>query len=89
MVDPNKGVTLFESGAIVEYLVATYDEKCKLIYQDVRLEEKVARSFMGDVSDEWPGSDVRTENLVRSFPQGHDICNRTIWKRDKSYHSGN
>jgi len=30
--DPNTGVTLFESGAIIEYLVETYDKENKLQY---------------------------------------------------------
>ncbi|KAE8152339.1 glutathione S-transferase [Aspergillus avenaceus] len=32
--DPNKGITLFESGAIVEYLIDTYDNDTKLQYTD-------------------------------------------------------
>ncbi|KAF2670883.1 thioredoxin-like protein [Microthyrium microscopicum] len=28
--DPNTGVTIFESGAILEYLIATYDKENKL-----------------------------------------------------------
>lgn len=30
--DPNTGITLWESGAIVEYLVETYDKDDKLSY---------------------------------------------------------
>ncbi|KAI1467962.1 glutathione transferase [Daldinia caldariorum] len=40
MVDPNKNVTLWESGAIINYLIATYDKDLKLTYGDDRLEEK-------------------------------------------------
>ncbi|KAK6950967.1 hypothetical protein Daesc_007495 [Daldinia eschscholtzii] len=40
MIDPNKNVTLWESGAIINYLVATYDKNLKLTYGDDRLEEK-------------------------------------------------
>lgn len=40
MVDPNKNVTLWESGAIVNYLIATYDKDLKLTYGDDRLQEK-------------------------------------------------
>lgn len=40
MVDPNTNVTLFESGAIMLYLVARYDKESKLTYGDDRLEEK-------------------------------------------------
>ncbi|KAI0545452.1 glutathione S-transferase [Xylaria curta] len=40
MVDPNKGVTLFESGAIINYIVDVYDKNCKLTYGDDRLAEK-------------------------------------------------
>ncbi|KAL7623275.1 hypothetical protein AAE478_006956 [Parahypoxylon ruwenzoriense] len=40
MIDPNKDVTLWESGAIVNYLIATYDEEGKLTYGDDRLEDK-------------------------------------------------
>ncbi|KAI2465421.1 glutathione transferase [Annulohypoxylon bovei var. microspora] len=40
MIDPNKNVTLWESGAIINYLIATYDKGLKLTYGDDRLEEK-------------------------------------------------
>jgi glutathione S-transferase len=40
MTDPNTSVTLFESGAIIDYLVTTYDRTCKISYGDDRLEEK-------------------------------------------------
>ena len=30
--DPNTGITLWESGAIIEYLVQTYDSKAALTY---------------------------------------------------------
>ena len=32
--DPNTGITLWESGAIVQYLVETYDKQNKLSYGD-------------------------------------------------------
>lgn len=32
--DPNTGLTLWESGAIVEYLVETYDKDNKISYAD-------------------------------------------------------
>lgn len=32
ITDPNTGITLWESGAIVEYLIATYDKDLKLSY---------------------------------------------------------
>ncbi|CAH0051810.1 unnamed protein product [Clonostachys solani] len=35
IVDPNSGITLWESGAIVEYLVETYDKEGKLNVEDV------------------------------------------------------
>lgn len=35
IVDPNNGITLWESGAIVEYLVETYDKEGKLNVEDV------------------------------------------------------
>ncbi|KAI1649079.1 glutathione transferase [Daldinia loculata] len=40
MVDPNKNVTLWESGAIINYLIATYDKDLTLTYGDDRLQEK-------------------------------------------------
>ncbi|KAI0383184.1 glutathione transferase [Hypomontagnella monticulosa] len=40
MVDPNKNVTLWESGAIVNYLIATYDKDLRFTYGDDRFEEK-------------------------------------------------
>ena len=30
--DPNTGITLFESGAIIEYLIDSYDKQHKLSY---------------------------------------------------------
>lgn len=30
IIDPNTGVTLWESGAIIEYLIETYDKEMKL-----------------------------------------------------------
>lgn len=41
MVDPNTNVTLWESGAIMEYLIAMYDKDLKLSYGDDRLEDKL------------------------------------------------
>jgi glutathione S-transferase len=35
IVDPNTNITLWESGAIVEYLVETYDKQGKLTVSDV------------------------------------------------------
>ena len=40
MADPNTEVTLFESGAIVQYLIAQYDKNAILSYGDDRLQEK-------------------------------------------------
>lgn len=40
MIDPNTGVNLFESGAIIEYLVATYDKDHLLTYRDDQLQDK-------------------------------------------------
>ncbi|KAI0164285.1 glutathione transferase [Hypoxylon sp. FL1284] len=40
MIDQNKDVTLWESGAIINYLIATYDTELKLTYGDDRLEDK-------------------------------------------------
>ncbi|KAI1380765.1 glutathione transferase [Hypoxylon crocopeplum] len=40
IIDPNKNVTLWESGAIINYLIATYDTELKLTYGDDRFEEK-------------------------------------------------
>ncbi|KAF7533995.1 hypothetical protein G7054_g6606 [Neopestalotiopsis clavispora] len=34
IIDPNKGLTLWESGAIVEYLVETYDKQQRLFIDD-------------------------------------------------------
>ncbi|KAI1123384.1 hypothetical protein F5Y10DRAFT_251874 [Nemania abortiva] len=40
IVDPNTGVTLFESGAIINYVVDVYDKQRKLTYGDDRLGDK-------------------------------------------------
>lgn len=34
--DPNTGLKLWESGAIIEYLLETYDKKNKLSYTDTK-----------------------------------------------------
>lgn len=43
-IDPNnnqpEGITLFETGAIINYLIATYDTELKLTYGDGRVQEK-------------------------------------------------
>lgn len=40
IIDPNTGVKLFESGAIVQYLVATYDKNLALTYAKDRMADK-------------------------------------------------
>lgn len=40
MVDSNKKVTLFESGAIIEYIVSTYDKGLKLSFGEDQTQEK-------------------------------------------------
>lgn len=40
MIDPNTDVTLFESGAIVQYLIAQYDKNNAISYGDDKLQEK-------------------------------------------------
>lgn len=40
MVDPNTGISVWESGAIIEYLIATYDKGLKLTYGEDRLADK-------------------------------------------------
>lgn len=40
MFDPNKDVTLFESGAIIQYIVATYDKDTLLTYPDDTLQDR-------------------------------------------------
>lgn len=40
MKDPNTGVVLFESGAIMEYLVDRYDREEKLTYSEARLHDR-------------------------------------------------
>lgn len=47
MVDPNNSVTLFESGAIVEYLTEIYDQDHKISYGSEQLESKwLLRSWL-------------------------------------------
>jgi glutathione S-transferase len=43
--DPNTGVTLFESGAIIEYLVDTYDKEKKLQYETPQ-EKYITKSWL-------------------------------------------
>lgn len=40
MIDPNENVTLFESGAIIEYIISRYDTTQRLSYGDDQLEAK-------------------------------------------------
>ena len=47
MEDPNTGLTLWESGAIIEYLLATYDKKLRLDYGDDQFHNKwLLRSWL-------------------------------------------
>ncbi|KAI1140503.1 glutathione transferase [Hypoxylon sp. FL0543] len=39
IIDPNKSITLWETGAIINYLIAMYDKELKLSYGDDRLQE--------------------------------------------------
>ena len=44
--DPNTGLTLWESGAIVEYLVERYDAERKISFEAGSLEREVARQWL-------------------------------------------
>ena len=44
--DPNTGITLFESGAIIEYLVETYDKENKISYGDKFPEKFLCKSYL-------------------------------------------
>lgn len=44
--DPNTGITLWESGAIIEYLVAKYDERREISFQPDTLEAFQAKQWL-------------------------------------------
>lgn len=44
--DPNTGMTVWESGAIIEYLVDTYDKSNKLSYGDKTPEKYQCKSWL-------------------------------------------
>jgi glutathione S-transferase len=44
--DPNKGITLWESGAIVEYLIAEYDHDHKLSFPARTVEDYHAKQWL-------------------------------------------
>jgi len=44
--DPNKGITLWESGAIIEYLCDTYDQSNKLSYGDKSPEKYLLHQWL-------------------------------------------
>ncbi|KAI9657255.1 MAG: glutathione S- transferase, nitrogen catabolite repression regulator [Alyxoria varia] len=46
IVDPNTGITLWESGAIIEYLIETYDKKNKLSFGDKSPEKFYEKQFL-------------------------------------------
>jgi glutathione S-transferase len=46
MEDPNTGITLFESGAIIEYLVETYDKENKLQPYTTAQEKYLSKSWL-------------------------------------------
>lgn len=44
--DPNTGITLWESGAIIEYLIETYDKSNKLSYGDKSPEKFLTKQWL-------------------------------------------
>lgn len=44
--DPNTGITLWESGAIIEYLVETYDTEKKISFERGSPEDYQARQWL-------------------------------------------
>lgn len=65
--DPNTGITLWETGAIIPYLVETYDKDGKISYPSGELKWKQLQwlnfQVTGQGSILWPG------NMVSSIPR--------------------
>lgn len=54
MLDPNNGITLFESGAIINYIIDTYDTERKLCYEDQQLKYLTQSWLMMQMSGQGP-----------------------------------
>ncbi|KAF2873784.1 glutathione S-transferase [Massariosphaeria phaeospora] len=52
--DPNTGITLWESGAIILYLVEQYDKEGKLTYESLRRKNEERQWLMFQVSGQGP-----------------------------------
>ena len=65
IVDPNANLTLWESGAIVEYLIEKYDRERKISFEPGTNEAALARQWLFfQVSGQGP------------YVSSHDISNR-------------
>jgi glutathione S-transferase len=52
--DPNTGITLWESGAIIQYLIEQYDKDNKLSYNDLKQRHLLNQYLMFQVSGQGP-----------------------------------
>jgi glutathione S-transferase len=46
MEDPNNGLVIWESGAIIQYIIETYDKECKLTHGPGTLERHLENQYM-------------------------------------------
>ena len=79
MHDPNTGIQIFESGAIVEYLCETYDKQHKLSFAKDTPEYWLAKQWLV-LPSFWTGSVLRPGSMV---PQ---ISSRGCAKRKEEIH---
>lgn len=82
--DPNTGVTIWESGAIAEYLVETYDKETKLTYttSPEKWSVKTWELFQVSNQDQYFGQKAYFA-MVSPRPHPH-VVSRTMGKTGKS-----
>lgn len=81
IVDPNTGLTLWESGAIVEYLVETYDKEGKLTVPDTagkwHLKQYLHFQMSGQVSFKTFIEDLgNNQSLTPLYPRARTTARR-------------
>lgn len=81
IVDPNTGLTLWESGAIVEYLVETYDKEGKLTVPDTagkwHLKQYLHFQMSGQVSFKTFIEDLKNNrSLTPLYPRARTTARR-------------
>jgi len=87
--DPNTGLTLWESGAIIEYIIATYDKDYVVSYEDLEKKWLCVQYLHFQMSGQGPyyGQGVwfalrHEEKIPSAVKRYQDECKRLIAVRD-------